>query len=79
MAKDCPEKKKTNSGEEKKETGMFVAICESIKTSGKVFEQTHKNNYAPIRTNNAKEEMIFVLCQMEQIYSLQIQEPQITS
>ena len=36
MAKDCPEKKKQKGGEETKETGTFVSICEEIETSNDV-------------------------------------------
>ena len=54
VAEYCPEKKKAKGGEEKKETGMFVGICKSIKTSGKVSEQTYRKDYDPMTTNDAE-------------------------
>ena len=54
IAKDCPEKKKEKGGEEKKETGMFVGMCEFIETNEEVFEQTYRKDYDPMTTNDAE-------------------------
>ena len=64
-------------GEEKRGTGMFVGICESIKGSRHVFYETHQINYAPMTTTHANK-VNSVVPWIKQNYGSQIKEPQVT-
>jgi hypothetical protein len=56
MAKDCPEKKETQSGEEKKETGMFVGICKEIGTSDDILDKNHLIGFVPETKEDMEQE-----------------------